>query len=181
MKYYAGIGSRETPESILNAFEKLGKKLAEMGITLRSGRAGGADSAFEKGARSANGNCEIFIPWASFQKDGPLGTYPAIVFDSIHPEQKEAALNSVRTYHPAPDRLSNGAMKLMARNYCQIFGRAPQSPKDDFIVCWTKNGKACGGTGQAIRMAEDAGIKVFNAKGYEENPDAFVEYVIANI
>jgi hypothetical protein len=32
----------------------------------------------------------------------------------------------------------------------------------DFIVCWTKDGKASGGTGQALRLAEDRGIVIEN-------------------
>ena len=41
MIYYAGIGSRETPETILGAFTELGRRLASYNCVLRSGRAGG--------------------------------------------------------------------------------------------------------------------------------------------
>jgi hypothetical protein len=179
MVYYAGIGSRETPESILNAFTKIGEELGNLGITLRSGRAPGADSAFERGARKAHQNSEIFVPWRGFPKGSDLASFPAIVFDRLENAQKLKAIESVRRYHPAPDRLSDGAFKLMARNYCQMFGPSVDSPASSFVVCWTRDGGATGGTGQAIRMAEEGDIPVLNAHGYENNPDAFVERVVS--
>lgn len=163
--YYAGIGSRQTPEAILQVFEQIGEGFAQKGLTLRSGRADGADSYFETGARRAGGDCEIFLPWASFQKNSPLGAYPGIVFSSLSKEQTQAAINSVRHFHPCPQNLSQGALKLMARNYCQLFGTSPDSEASAFVVCYTNDGKASGGTGQAIRMAEAADIPVLNAHG----------------
>lgn len=177
MVYYAGIGSRETPKCVLDMFFEIGKKLARMGCVLRSGRADGADTAFETGCADANGKSEIFIPWASFQKRHPLAGLPAFVFDRLDPATQETALASVDRYHPAPQRLSQGAKKLMARNYCQIFGPFIAAPNSDFVVCYTKDGKASGGTGQAMRMAEDADIKVFNAHGYEDRPEEFINMV----
>lgn len=179
--YYAGIGSRNTPVSILNAFMELGKLLAEKGYVLRSGRADGADSYFEKGAVSAGGGCEIFLPWKSFQSNSKLASYPAIVFDTMDKRQQSAALESVNHYHPNPGALSVGARKLMARNYCQLFGTSPESAASDFVICYTSDGLASGGTGQAIRMASDANIPVFNAHGYESHPDDFITLVLSNI
>ncbi len=177
MIYYAGIGSRETPEAILNAFEKLGEKLGEMGFILRSGRAPGADSYFEMGANKIGAETEIYIPWKNFPKDSPLAKNPAIALETLDIKQQLKAVESVNRYHPAPERLSQGAMKLMARNYCQLYGRAIDAPISSFIVCYTKDGKASGGTGQAIRMANDMNIPVLNAHGFEKNPEAFIDKV----
>jgi predicted Rossmann fold nucleotide-binding protein DprA/Smf involved in DNA uptake len=48
-KYYAGIGSRETPKDICDIMTQLAIKLANNGWVLRSGGAKGADrSRFEK-------------------------------------------------------------------------------------------------------------------------------------
>ncbi len=179
MLYYAGIGSRQTPKSVLDAFEVLGEKLGSMGFVLRSGRAPGADSAFERGAIKTHANSEIFIPWQGFPKGSTLSRRPAIIFDLVEQTQRQKAVDSVRKYHPAPDRLSNGAFKLMARNYLQIFGPQVTSASSTFVVCYTSDGKASGGTGQAIRMAEKAGIPVFNAFGYESCPEDFVLLVMA--
>ena len=49
MKWYTGVGSRETPSDILEVMESVGYALASQGWTLRSGGAVGADQAFERG------------------------------------------------------------------------------------------------------------------------------------
>ena len=58
--YYAGVGSRETPQDVLKIMWKIGKHLADKGYTLRSGGARGADAAFENGCDSVMGSKEIF-------------------------------------------------------------------------------------------------------------------------
>ena len=179
MFYYAGIGSRETPKSILDAFCQIGSQISAFGGILRSGRAPGADSAFETGCANGGGKSEIFLPWQSFSKDSPLGCRPAYVFDRIEPEQKQRALDSINKYHPAPSRLSQGAVKLIARDYLQMFGPTVNSPATSLVVCYTRDGKASGGTGQAMRIAIDNNIKIMNAYGYENRPDDFVRDVLS--
>ena len=49
MKYYAGVGSRETPPDVLKTMLKIGRYLAVKGYTLRSGGAKGADTALRMG------------------------------------------------------------------------------------------------------------------------------------
>jgi hypothetical protein len=66
-----------------------------------------------------------------------------------------------KEYHPAWGRLTQGGQKLMARNAYQVLGYTLDVPAD-FIVCWTVKGLKTGGTGQALRMADDYGIPVFN-------------------
>lgn len=181
MLYYAGIGSRNTPDIILNVFCEIGKALALKDYVLRSGRADGADSYFETGAVSVNGTCEIFLPWNGFQKNSALANHKAYVFDKLDKTQQTAALDSVNQYHPNPKALSFGAKKLMARNYCQLFGLTPDSEKSSFVICYTSDGLASGGTGQAIRMAKDAGIPVFNAHDYESHPEDFLNFILRQI
>ena len=48
IKYYAGIGSRETPPGIEPMIEEIVKILNKFGYILRSGGADGSDSMFEK-------------------------------------------------------------------------------------------------------------------------------------
>lgn len=170
--YYAGIGSRRTPREVLEVFRIIGRYLASIGYVLRSGRADGADSAFELGARDYHGSCEIYLPWPSFQANTWLGrNYPGIVLDSIEPAQRELAYKSVQQFHPAPERLSQGAMKLQARDYCQITGKSTKACKSEFVVCWTD--RQTGGTSQAIRVAQSFGIPVFNFY-YAEDRNAFL-------
>ena len=42
-----------------------------------------------------------------------------------------------------------------------LLGEALDRPVDA-VVCWTAGGRSEGGTGMAIRIAEDRGIPVFN-------------------
>lgn len=147
VKSYAGIGSRETPEDVCAQMSLLAGELSSLGYVLRSGAAPGADRAFESGC---TGPKQIFVPWPGFgQTDQPCTEPPA------------AAWDVARQFHPAWDRLSPAAKKLMARNSCQVLGPDMNDPSE-FVVCWTRDGKASGGTGQAIRIARAYGIPVFN-------------------
>jgi len=143
---YTGIGSRETPTELKNDIKSIVEHLNKKGYTLRSGGAPGADSFFEEHAEKK----EIYLPWRGFNGNTSLLFNPT-------PEAFEMA----QKYHPNWGRLSYGAKKLMARNCHQVLGLDLKSPTD-FIVCWTKDGKATGGTGQALRMAEDLKIPVYN-------------------
>ena len=143
---YTGIGSRETPTELKNDIKTIVEHLNKKGYTLRSGGAPGADSFFEEHADKK----EIYLPWRGFNGNTSLLFNPT-------PEAFEMA----QKYHPNWGRLSYGAKKLMARNCHQVLGLDLKSPTD-FIVCWTKDGKATGGTGQALRMAEDLKIPIYN-------------------
>jgi hypothetical protein len=154
MRFYTGIGSRTTPPEILAAFERLGFWLARDGWTLRSGAAPGADSAFERGARDYTTIApHIYLPWAGFEKRRPEDvrlTAPA-----------STAYRIAAQFHPAWERLSDGAQSLHARNTHQIVGDDPESPLlSAFVVCWTPEGSGAGGTGQALRLATHYGIRI---------------------
>lgn len=146
MGYYAGIGSRETPIDLKDDIKTIVEFLDKKGYILRSGGAPGADTFFEEHTN----NKEIFLPWRGFNGNKSLLFNPT-------PE----SFNLAQKYHPNWGRLSYGAKKLMARNCHQVLGLDLKTPVK-FIICWTKDGKATGGTGQALRMAEDLKIPVYN-------------------
>lgn len=153
--FYAGIGSRETPAEILTLFQKIGKFLANKNFILRSGHAPGADKAFEIGCDQVNGKKEIFLPWRNFE-----GSNSKLFGDN--PKAYEIA----EKYHPYWHNLKEGARKLQARNSHQVLGWDLET-LSKFIICWTKNGKGQGGTGQAIRIAKAYGIPVFDAGKFD--------------
>lgn len=134
-KYYAGIGSRKTPEYVLKKMKAIAEALEKKGFILRSGGAEGADSAFESGSK----NNEIFRA----------------------EDATNEALNLTSRYHPNWNACSEYTKKLHARNAMIILGKNLNSPVE-FVWCWTKNGKGGGGTGQALRIAEDYGIKIYD-------------------
>ena len=151
---YAGIGARKTPDAVCAKMESLAGHLARRGWILRSGGADGADRAFERGARAADGKCEIFVPWEGFNDYSAAG-------QDVHVGTCQGAEALAARYHPAWDRLNQGARKLMARNGYQVFGAGLRTPVRT-VVCWTEGGRIAGGTGQALRMAADAGCDVVN-------------------
>lgn len=161
MRTYTGIGSRETPEETLQLMQKTAYILGQLGYRLRTGGAPGADTAFELGAVSVpNGpQPEVYLPWRGFNNRTSQ-------FYNVSTQ----ALALAEKYHPAWERLAQGPRKLMGRNCYQVLGASLDNPSD-FILCWTKDGKASGGTGQAIRIAQDYQIPVFNMK----NPNVFEE------
>lgn len=154
MKYYAGIGSRETPDDILEMMTKIAEGLSR-NYTLRSGGADGADTAFEKGA----GKKKIsYIPWPGFN-----GSKEKCIAVS------SAAMRMAGEFHPGWMYLSYPVKKLHARNCYQVLGEDLETPVD-FVICWTPGGQEVGGTAQAIRIAKSNRIKVFNlANEYDFN------------
>ena len=151
---YAGIGSRETPMEYRQLMSNIAEELANAGFILRSGGASGADEAFEIGCDRVRGNKEIYLPWKGFNGS-----------DSILIVKDKRAFDIARKYHPNYSALKQGAQKLMARNSHQILGLNLESPVD-FVICWTKDGKGQGGTGQALRIAKDYDIPVFDCGNY---------------
>lgn len=152
---YTGIGSRQTPQHILESMFLIGAQLAESDWTLRSGHADGADLAFEEGCLSANGDMEIFVPWYGFN------AAPNNDNRYIRPKVTEGLAEFTSQYHPAWEKCSDAAKLLHMRNACQVFGLGGDEPTD-LVICWTKDGKDSGGTGTAIRMAMAHDIPVFN-------------------
>jgi predicted Rossmann fold nucleotide-binding protein DprA/Smf involved in DNA uptake len=65
--YYAGIGSRETPDSVLENMKILATYLAKKGLVLRSGAASGAGSAFEEGCDKAKGKKRNILTLEKFR------------------------------------------------------------------------------------------------------------------
>lgn len=148
--YYAGIGSRETPEYICSYLMRAARLLALNNFVLRSGGAEGADISFEIGAEIGKGHMEIYIPWTKFNNSK----------HSVTPITQEA-LELAKKYHPRFNHLSYAAKKLMARNGYQILGPNLDKPSS-FVLCYTPNGKGGGGTGQALRIAKDRNIPIFD-------------------
>lgn len=150
---YAGIGSRETPQHVLSMMIDIGRICAEKGDILRSGAAGGADSAFEAGCDQAGGPKQIYIPWDGFANRRTKQDPFLIVGGTT------AAQNIAEQFHPNWAACSRGARALHARNVMQVLGHDLNTPAD-LIICWTKNGAGQGGTGQALRIARHYNIKI---------------------
>lgn len=145
MQYYAGIGSRETPDNILEVMSRVGSLWAQNGWILRSGGAEGADTAFALGCTRKK---------------------------ILRPEHSNPGCELVaQAHHPAWNHLNGYVRKLMGRNALIVLGDDLRTPVS-FVACWTPDGAISkeetsvktGGTGLAIRLASSEGIPVFNLK-----------------
>jgi hypothetical protein len=166
-KIYAGIGSRSTPADICKLMTQLGEKLAAKGATLRSGKADGADNAFERGCDKVWGAKEIFQTESWYFNDVESSTIR--IFRRTYGSKWQDAELIAAQHHPAWQYLKPYARKLHTRNCFQVLGISLLEPAH-FVLCWTLDGArttketsaATGGTGQAIRVANSYGIRVYN-------------------
>ena len=144
-RYYAGIGSRETPPEILQLMTKIAEHMRGRGYILRSGGADGADTAFEDGAGDSK---EIFYAQ-----------------DANGDDNAYALLDKVcLSLDNAPDdssRMRRYVRNLLARNMYQILGKSLDTPVD-CVICWTPGAQLLGGTRYAIRLAQLKEIDVYN-------------------
>lgn len=167
-KYYTGIGSRETPEDVQYEMMHWAKKLARLGYTLRSGAADGADTAFEKGTYNNLGipdSREIYLPWKGFNAESDqrrhMDNNSPLFLDALPADIQKSAEFIAHNHHPYWRNLTIGGKKLHTRNVLQVLGRDLMTPSK-FVLCWTKDGLASGGTGQALRIAEAKKIPIYN-------------------
>lgn len=154
-KFYAGIGSRKTPQRVGEVIRGLAIELERQGYTLRSGGADGADTFFEE----AVSRMEVYLPWDGFNRRPIRGTRSrGAVY--IQGATDAAVALAGRVIEGYQDR--NHAVKmLLARNMHQVLGEGLKTPVD-FVICWTPGGKVMGGTGHAIKLARLRDISVYN-------------------
>lgn len=146
-QYYTGVGSRKTPDDILALMERIAMHAAHKGVTLRSGGALGADSAFETGC--SMGAKEIYLAHHATPK----------------------AMSIAAQFHPVWHKLPAYVQKLHGRNAFQVLGMDLKTPSQA-LVCWTPDGCIShttrsiktGGTGTAISIAEAYKVPVYNLR-----------------
>lgn len=166
---YAGIGAKITPPSICELMFNIGQYLAENDWILRSGHAQGADVSFEDGAKEAEGQREIYLPWSGFN-----GASRADRSNRV-PPWTVPIFQLAAKHHPAWDKCDVSAQYLHARNGCQILGLDLKTPCQ-MVICWTKNGAGKGGTGQALRIARAHNIPIFDL-AIEGKQDELEEFI----
>jgi hypothetical protein len=167
-RFYTGVGSRSTPNSILDVIEKIAEKLYNLEWTLRSGGCKeGPDAEFERVYENRFTTIsdlarrkfvhkelyEIYYPNRSFKNS--FGAY------SIDPDIWEEAKTLAEKFHPNWQACSQKARDLHTRNSFQILGRDLQTPSK-FVVCYTPKGAVVGRTGQTLRLALHHEIPIFN-------------------
>lgn len=176
LKFYTGVGSRDTPNDIQVLMMRLAHKLYSKGWILRSGGAGGADKAFEMGVPMLNGNsAEIYLPWDGFRgmREQQNSAYLSTTQAELRAEAKGFLKEAIGESHF--NNLKGTALKLHARNVFQVLGKDLQTPSK-LLICWTKGGKDVGGTATAIKLARMNNIKVYNL-GIAEDLEKIVDWL----
>lgn len=175
-RYYAGVGSRETPLYIMYMMSELAMIFEKKGFILRSGCAVGADAAFEDALVNPAKTAEIYVPDKSFpfRMGGAYKNYylvPELIhglgIDGLYSKATRMIHN--QDIHKAWKYCKPYAMKLHNRNMFQVLGQDLATPAK-FIVCFTKGQELTyddtniktGGTGTAINAAYLNNIEVFN-------------------
>lgn len=171
MKFYTGIGSRNTPEDILEIMSDLAFILHKKGWTLRSGGADGADLAFEEGVKRSLVDIDrfpyfydanIYIPWKNFRVVDDLWKDMY-----IHVTNKDILKNAediASQIHPNWKACSRGAKALHTRNIFQVIGHWYEPFPSKFVICWApiSGESVTGGTRTAVEFAKSLNIEVFN-------------------
>ena len=151
MKFYAGIGSRSTPEGMLLKISLTATYLEKRGYVLRSGGADGADKAFESGVKDP-ANKIILRPKQSTK-------------------EAEAIAEQI---HPMWSACNDHARKLHGRNVQIVLGEKLDQPAD-FVLAWTPDGKERGGTRTGLVLAQQRGIPTYNLA--DADISKFVEFL----
>lgn len=151
-KLYAGIGSRDIPPEECALLTKLASELERRDYKLRSGGAFGSDSAFAAGVSS-----ESMVE----------------ITTDIH--CTPAAMSIAQAHHPAWDRCSQYARKLLGRNAQIVLGRNLLTPVK-FVIAWTQNPNQ-GGTSIGIKIAQTYRIPVFNMAAHESPYESALAWI----
>lgn len=196
MTAYTGIGSRETPAEVVGVMEDAAYRLARIGFVLRSGKAAGADAAFQRGVQKYVSDmgynffqhfAEIYIPWKGFKGGEGLIDDGDISLDSVDnrfPEHAEMRWDWVKEVHGGWDRLSQGARKLHERNVHQLFGEDLGNAylsQSKFVLYYapeTKKGDPKGGTATCVNLAKKQGIRSLNLL-HQENHEVLEKFLVS--
>lgn len=158
--FFTGVGSRKTPAAIQNWIEKLSERLCRLGWGLRSGKALGADSAFQRGLERLpedQQRGEIYLPWPDFNSDTGLTSR----FDKMI-EDPEAVFLASRV-HPAWEQCKDSVRKLHTRNVYQVLGEDLKTPSKFVLYSAEEHyGVVTGGTATAVALARAFCIPAIN-------------------
>ena len=181
MKYFTGIGSRETPKDVLDIMRKICKKMVLNGWTLRSGGADGADEYCAYGWGDAYSEdhtvpiAEIYLPWEGF--NGLYSTSHNCIWVNDTKMQTNAH-KILERIHPAYDKLTRGPLALHTRNCYQVLGSTLSVPSKT-VLAYAKTdheGNPQGGTATAINLAKKFNIPIRNLY-IEEDIQAVLKYL----
>lgn len=193
-KEVAVIGSRETPNSIVELMTDFVAHFCNLGVVFDSGGAPQADRAVEQGYWRAYWNnlepptrIRVYIPFATFEGLDRYQDKSEYIVASKLPAWDEAKVMAANLYNnygraKAFNQLSAGIQALGARNMFQVLGPELSRPKD-LIVFYAKPARdknliVEGGTNLAVALGDEYGIHMVNL--YYSEQQELLKYAIKN-
>lgn len=151
--WIAVIGSREPTETQEIAIIQKIEELDPQSECVISGCAYGIDALALQTASNLGIVTIGIVPWPKYNLEIQDYCTHIICLDSLRKDVRQEAYASVQQHHPNAAKLSQGAIKLHARNY-GIVRWAEQ------VIAAPSNKPGGGGTGQGIRLAKALKIPV---------------------
>lgn len=178
MRFYTGVGSRETPELMLLLMELMGELLCTLGYRGRSGAAPGADSAFRRGARKSERYTDVgfedYLPNSTMFNSEHFGFVKPDsderIFDARSFDAYERSVELALEARGSWNGLGPGGIQLHSRNPMQVLGGSLKLPSK-FCLFYAKpvgrKGMVSGGTNTAVQVCRKFNVPLFNL--YDES------------
>lgn len=171
--YWTGIGSRKTPEHIQKWMQAIAYIICKQGHTLRSGKADGADLAFQRGLELAyfetkQGSGEIYLPFENWHRQ-----YCSLWDIYVRsPNSIQKSLTIVSKVHGNWKKVRPEYRAYHIRNAFQVMGpRVSEDEVSSFVLFWAPevDDIVSGGTATAVHLARSLNIPTFNMCGSGPN------------
>lgn len=173
IKYWAGVGSRETPVDILKVMIRLGRTLTDMGYVLTSGDAFGADRAFYFGAaqsgRFKEVGAKIYVINNGFR--GRHTDNDVFIDVSQFKDMKETYEKMAEEARGGFYGLNEFGKALHSRNVLQVHGPDLDQTISGMFLYSKSIGKKkiSGGTNTAYQLALKANVPIIKNLYVEED------------
>lgn len=153
MNYVTIIGTRNPTENQKKQCKYIIKTILKNGYGIITGGAKGIDQIAMQEVNKVNPEllC-VVLPWENYERDNIVQGNKIIVYN---PSKHKEWTKSVYKYHPKPEYLTKGTIRLHARNYGIVINSVE--------VIAFPNTTRKGGTEQGIRIAQALGkpLKIY--------------------
>ena len=151
---YVGIGQLTVTDEVREWLADFASRVAHCGWHLRSGANNGVDTVFEQ---NSGGKFNVYLPWNKFGRRPSGRRFTVCEELPAYDLAKEQLFNE----HPKPDALDAKMVKLLVRARFEILGDDLNTPCK-FVACYSEAGLDAAAVREAVRLARERGIPVFD-------------------
>ncbi|MGC3004898.1 hypothetical protein ACPF8X_42615, partial [Streptomyces sp. G35A] len=153
----AMFSNNNPPLDVVEKFKVLATKLSELKMTVRV--AGGNSEADNAAKELAGEKVEEYLPFKGYEgRESPQNQW-----------SDEASIEQACKFHPAADKMKDGAKKFLSRNLRMMQGKSLKSPVK-FLIIWSEDGASTlaektfktGAAGHFLSIAAGTKTPVFN-------------------